>query len=103
MTYVISVVYPTGSKFDKEYYLTKHMPLVQKLWGPAGLKSWRVVQYTNPGAPYAIQAWLEWESAEHAGAGTKSTDGATIFADVPNFSEVAAQVLTGEQVGFASW
>ncbi|GAW14046.1 hypothetical protein ANO14919_034380 [Xylariales sp. No.14919] len=103
MAYIISVVYPAGAKFNKDYYLTTHMPLVQKLWAPVGLKGWRVAEYTNPGAPYAFQAWLEWESDKHADEGVKSAAGATIFADVPNFSDQAAAVLSGQQIGSASW
>ncbi|TGJ88420.1 hypothetical protein E0Z10_g362 [Xylaria hypoxylon] len=79
------------------------MPLVQKLWGSAGLKGWRVAQYTNEGAPYIIQAWLEWESKDHADAGLKSSDGGNIFADVPKFSDASPIVLSGEEVGSATW
>ncbi|RWA11334.1 hypothetical protein EKO27_g3786 [Xylaria grammica] len=85
-----------------DLYLLK-MPLVQKLWAPVGLKSWRVAEYTNTGAPYAFQAWLEWESDKHADEGVNSAAGATIFADVPNFSDQAAAVLSGQQIGSASW
>ncbi|KAK5626309.1 hypothetical protein RRF57_002024 [Xylaria bambusicola] len=51
------------------------MPLVQKLWAPYGLKSWKVAQYDNEGAPYIVQAWLEWESKDHSDRGVASDDG----------------------------
>lgn len=79
------------------------MPLVQKLWGPFGLKSWKVAHYTNPDAPYIVQAWLEWESAEHADRGTSSADGTLVFADVSQFSDKKPTLLAGAQVGSASW
>lgn len=75
------------------------MPLVQKLWGPFGLKSWKVAHYDKPESAFVIQAWLEWESKEHAEKGTTSSDGATIFADVPQFSDKTPTVLDGEVVG----
>ncbi|KAI0186623.1 hypothetical protein EV127DRAFT_438127 [Xylaria flabelliformis] len=103
MTYITSVVYEKGVTFDMDYYLASHMPLVQKLWGPYGLKSWKVVHYTSPDAPYAVQAWLEWESKEAADKGFPSSDGATIFADVSKFSDKPATAITGELVGSASW
>ncbi|KAH8165495.1 hypothetical protein CIB48_g2736 [Xylaria polymorpha] len=78
------------------------MPLVQAKWTSYGLKSWKVVHYTDPEAPYAVHAWLEWESKEHADKGTTSADGATVFADIPNFSDKHPVVLAGEQVGSAS-
>ncbi|KAI0425912.1 hypothetical protein F5Y09DRAFT_320542 [Xylaria sp. FL1042] len=103
MTFIMSVVYPAGTKFDMEYYLATHMPLVQTKWAPHGLKSWKVAQYDNEGAPYIVQAWLEWESQAHSEAGTNSDDGATVFADVPNFSSSKPVVLSGLQVGSAIW
>ncbi|KAI0483505.1 hypothetical protein F4859DRAFT_400775 [Xylaria cf. heliscus] len=103
MTYILSVVYPEGAKFNMDYYLKTHMPLVQKTWAPYGLKSWKVSHYTNPKAPYVVQAWLEWESKEHADKGTASTDGKAVFGDISNFSDKSPAVLSGEQVGSASW
>ncbi|KAI0459082.1 hypothetical protein F5B21DRAFT_457116 [Xylaria acuta] len=103
MTYIFSVVYPQGAKFDMDYYLATHMPLVQKMWAPYGLKSWKVAHYTNPDAPYVVHAWLEWESKEHADKGTASSGGATVFADVSKFSDKSPIPMTGEQVGSASW
>ncbi|KAI1310662.1 hypothetical protein F5Y03DRAFT_392108 [Xylaria venustula] len=99
----MSVVYPAGTKFDMEYYLATHMPLVQKQWAPHGLKSWRIAQYDSEGAPYIVQAWLEWESQAHSEAGAKHDDGAAVFADIPNFSSSHPTLLTGPQTGFASW
>ncbi|KAI1758216.1 hypothetical protein F4782DRAFT_477073 [Xylaria castorea] len=103
MTYILSVVYEKGVTFDIDYYLTKHMPLVQKMWAPYGLKGWKVAQYTSPDAPYAFQAWLEWESKEAADKAVSSSDGATVFADVPKYSDKPAVSMGGEQVGSASW
>ncbi|KAJ8133079.1 hypothetical protein O1611_g539 [Lasiodiplodia mahajangana] len=79
------------------------MPLVQKLWGPYGLKAWKIAQYANADAPYVVQAWLEWESKEHADKGTTSADAATIFGDVPKFSDKKPVLSNGELVGSASW
>ncbi|KAI0514957.1 hypothetical protein F5B22DRAFT_609164 [Xylaria bambusicola] len=103
MPFIASVVYPAGTKFDMEYYLAHHMPLVQKLWAPFGLKSWKVAKYDSEGAPYVVQAWLEWESKEHSNMGVTSDDGKIVFADVEKFSDKAPIMLTGEQVGSASW
>lgn len=41
----VSYYHGEGATFDMNYYLTVHMPLVQKHWGPHGLKSWTVVQF----------------------------------------------------------
>ncbi|KAI0199772.1 hypothetical protein F4808DRAFT_198979 [Astrocystis sublimbata] len=101
MTYIFCVAYAQGCTFDMEYYLAKHMPLVQKEWTSYGLKSWKVAKFTNEESPYAVQAWLEWESKEHADKGIASAGGANVFADVPTFSNVKPVVLSGDEVGSA--
>ncbi|KAI0100292.1 hypothetical protein GGR51DRAFT_533108 [Nemania sp. FL0031] len=105
MTYILSVIYPAGTNFKKEYYLESHMPLVQKLWAPQGLTAWRVAKYAD-GQPYAVQAWLEWESKEKADLATNKDESATaktIFGDVPNFSDQTPVLAGGELAGFTSW
>ncbi|KAK6076609.1 hypothetical protein SCUP515_05438 [Seiridium cupressi] len=52
MSAFITVAYPRPSsgelKFDLNYYLDCHMPLVAKTWGPNGLKSWTVTEHARP-------------------------------------------------------
>lgn len=40
----VSVLYPRSAKFNMEYYLSTHMPLVQKSWASYGLKKYTVTQ-----------------------------------------------------------
>lgn len=79
------------------------MPLVQKLWGPHGLKCWKVANYNSPDAPYSVQAWLEWESKDHFDKGSASKEGAEIFGDVPKFCDDSPVILSGDMVGSASF
>ncbi|KAI2627044.1 hypothetical protein GGS26DRAFT_150218 [Hypomontagnella submonticulosa] len=102
-TFVLSVAYPSGGKFDLDYYLKSHMPLVQAKWAKYGLRSWQVAQYTNPDAPYVVQAWLEFEQPEKVSEATASAEGKEIFADIPNFYDKTAVTLSGPLAGAASW
>lgn len=61
MSSYVTVIYPQGAKFDKDYYKSTHMPLVEKNWKSYGLKSWKVVYFPDD-APYSVQALLEWEN-----------------------------------------
>lgn len=49
-----------------DYYLSTHMPLCGKIWGPHGLQSWQVIQFTtHPDGskpPYKVQAILYWDN-----------------------------------------
>lgn len=40
----VSVLYPRKAKFDMDYYLATHMPLVTKHWTQHGLKKYTVTQ-----------------------------------------------------------
>jgi hypothetical protein len=55
----VTVLYPQGAKFDMDYYMAKHIPLVASKWTKDGLKGWKVLKF-NDDAPYCVQATLEW-------------------------------------------
>lgn len=96
----VTVLYPRkdGAKFDMDYYLATHMPLVSKHWTKYGLKSYSVTQL-SPDAPYSVQAAMEWENIgafQKAGQGPEAKE---IFADVANFSSETPILCAGEVVG----
>jgi len=72
------------------------MPLVQKTWGPFGLKSYKIVQYNSSESPYSVQAWLEWESKEANEKGFASPDSAPVFADIDKFTDKKPVLASGE-------
>lgn len=89
---LISVMYPSdsGTRFDMEYYLKNHMPLVSQRWSPKGLHDYTVLKGVGTpdgGAPaYQVVANLRFESAE-AFKKAASEDGPEIFGDIPNFTD----------------
>ena len=96
---LISVMYPSGAgtRFDMDYYLQKHMPLVSERWSSKGLHGYEVVKgvATPDGKtpPYQVMAFLRFESAD-AFAGAAQADGAEIFGDTPELTatQAAAQL-----------
>lgn len=102
MTVAVTVVYPADCKFDEDYYLKTHMPLVAKKFGPHGLKTWRItrLEHADPSqkAPYKIQADLIFPDA---GAARKAfeVEGKEVFGDIPNFTDGAATLMIGEIIG----
>lgn len=97
----VSVMYPAGadSRFDMDYYLGTHIPLVRRTLG-AALKGVAVEQGLGggePGSPptYAAVGHLLFDSVEafqeafapHAG---------TITGDVPNYTNVEPTLQISE-------
>jgi uncharacterized protein (TIGR02118 family) len=101
---VISVTYPAtnGSRFDLDYYTTKHLPLLQSLWGDFGLVSTTVLKGigTPDGRPvvYRMIALLTFESADHFQRAAQQ-HGKEVMADIKNFTNIKPVVQINEQIG----
>lgn len=94
-----TVLYPIDHKFDLDYYLNTHMPLVAKTWTPEGLTSWKVLQFKAPGSIYQIQCTLEFTSAEAVQGAMASAGAPQIMGDIPNFTDAQPVIVAGEVVG----
>lgn len=98
MPTTVTILYPQGGKFNMDYYLSSHMPLVGKGWKSYGLTSWTVLEFPSE-AQFTVQATLEFESLESfqkAGAGSEAQE---IFGDIKNFSDKDPVILVGEVKG----
>ena len=89
----VSVMYPNGSgaKFDMNYYLASHMPMVKQKIG-AALKGMAVEEGlggAQPGttATYLAMGHLLFESVDAYGAAF-TAHAASIMADIPNYTNV---------------
>ena len=92
---MVLVMYPAGGRFDMDYYLGHHMPLVRERWSSLGLHEARIVKgvATPDGGtpPFQVMALLTWESQD-AFAKAAAAHGPEIFGDIPNFTDRQAQV-----------
>lgn len=105
MSITITVLYPNtrGSRFDLDYYLKTHIPLVEKNWGGKGLTSTKLLKGAgtpdpNTPAPYQVIAILAFESLAAFQAAAKQT-GATVVGDIPNFTDVTPIIQINEDLG----
>jgi uncharacterized protein (TIGR02118 family) len=99
---IVSVIYPKSetSTFDHDYYLTKHMPLVDRLWGAHGLVNAKVMRGTGSlgGAPpYELITLLEFPTQEDwlKAAGAHADE---IMEDVPRFTNIRPIIQFNEVV-----
>ena len=79
-----------------------HMPLVGERFKPFGLKQWRVVRSAGTlegsAAAFTIAAILEFDAPDQFRAAT-AAEGATVFGDVPNFTDIKPVLMISELVG----
>lgn len=101
----VTVLYPASTKFDMDYYLKTHMPLVSERWGSFGLKAWYVSDLRGvPDQLYSVQATLVWDAPEGGLEGFKKAGeahGPEVMGDVKNFSTEAPIIVSGGVV--AQW
>lgn len=106
----IVVAYPskhpeTGEplKFDMSYYLSVHLPMIEKAWGPYGMRSWRLNEFQNPcplsgqTPPYLVQATCYFDTVENFKL-ARDNGGEETKADVYNFSNVFPTIWVGNEV-----
>jgi uncharacterized protein (TIGR02118 family) len=97
----VSVFYPNteGSRFDLDYYVNSHMPMVQSELGTAltGMGIDAGIAGGAPGekAPYSAVGHLMFESVGdfQKSFGPKA---ATIMGDIPNYTDVAPVIQISE-------
>jgi len=98
----VTVSYPNtpGARFDLDYYLAKHMPMVDEKMKPHGIRSWSVTKGIGGGAPgsaaaFLMTATMDFDSIEQFQAGM-AAHGAAIMADVRNYTDIAPQIQIDE-------
>jgi len=97
----ISVYYPnsSGVKFDMNYYVNRHLPMVQKKVGPAlkAVGAEQGVAGAAPGspAPYVAVGHLMFDSVE-AFQSAFAPHAEAIMADVANYTNVQPIIQIAE-------
>jgi len=100
---IVSVMYQVGpkQKFDLGYYMKTHIPMVESLFGPIGLKGAQVLQGIGSpsGGPatYHVIALLDFESVD-AFKGALDAHGAAVMGDIPNFTDAQPAIQFNNRV-----
>lgn len=97
--FIVSVMYPSGFRFDGAYYGTTHAQLVNDRWKPFGLRDLQVLRGqsgpdgSNPTYTVVANLMFDTRAAFEAAA---SEHAAEIFADIPNFTDATPIVQLSE-------
>ena len=98
----VSVLYPNedGKKFDFDYCVNKHLPMLQRLLGPMGLQKSEAekgVSSADPNqpAPFVVTFHLLFETTDQVHAAF-STHGREIMGDIKNYTDIQPTFQIGE-------
>ena len=99
---IVSVIYQLapGQKFNLDYYMKTHIPMVGSLLGPCGLKSTQVLHgIGSPSGTAAAEVigLLEFDSLEVFGAAMEK-HGAAVLGDIPNFTDSQPSIQFNEKL-----
>jgi uncharacterized protein (TIGR02118 family) len=98
---ILTVMYPKSeqSRFDFDYYLQKHIPLVKARLEKFGLEDLQLMRGTGTldgGAPaFEVVAQLAFSSSENL-RDSLSNHGEEIIADISNFTNVNPAIQINE-------
>lgn len=99
--FIVVVIYPRTqtSSFNLDHYLSSHVPLTKKIWGPYGLV-FRSTSDLDADSGYHISAVLEWETKDGFDKAQKDPRSAEIYDDVKSgsFTDSAPVFLMGKNV-----
>ncbi|MEO8715077.1 MAG: EthD family reductase [Acetobacteraceae bacterium] len=99
---IVSVLYPAGgTRFDLDYYMKKHIPLVKSRWEPLGLKKSEVLRCVgapNGAGPYQLIALLTFGSMADFQNAAKQ-HGKEVLGDIPAFTDVEPVMQFNETLG----
>jgi len=96
MPAVVTLLYPAVA-FDWDYYINKHMTLVQTQLSSKGLQKWEVIKL-DPSSGNCCQCMLYFEKQEQFTDAMKE-HGIELMADKANYTEGNATVAMGVVVG----
>ena len=93
--YRLSAIYPQteSSTFDMDYYKNEHIPLVEELFAPLSIEVNEGVSGTEEGSPppYAVMTDITFATLEDL-QNAVVMHGAEVIGDIPNFTDVEAQL-----------
>ncbi|CAN5369413.1 EthD family reductase [soil metagenome] len=88
-TFVVTYPVNDGTKFDRDYYIANHMPMVLEKWTKYGLSKATALLPDEPTPAYLAVALLEFKDGAALDRCLASPEAAEIFGDVPAFTDIA--------------
>lgn len=86
----IAVIYPRhdGYSFDREYYVSGHIPLVERTWNGFGLTGTELLWPATDDQPNVLVTLLRFSSQAAIDAALGSPGTGAVMADVARFTDI---------------
>lgn len=95
-TLIVSYPLAEGSTFDRDYYLSTHIPLARSAWGEFGLQSAEVLFPSAGPQPLAGVAILRFSDQAGIDAALSSATTLEVIGDVANFTNIAPMIFRAD-------
>ena len=83
----------SSTRFDRQYYVQKHLPLVTAAWAPHGLVSIAAFFPTGTGEGTIAVCVCEFRDDEAISASLHAPGTKAVMQDVPNFTDAEPKQL----------
>ena len=95
-----------GARFDMDYYMTTHMPMVERLMRPKGMLGWSVDTGVEGILPamlpdFQAQAQMIFENLSDFQAAL-AAESAALLADIPKFTDIQPRIQVSS-IAAAQW
>ncbi|PXA87574.1 EthD family reductase [Nostoc sp. 3335mG] len=93
---LLFVAYPAGEgkRFDRDYYVATHLPLVEQAWGAFGLTSAQGF-FPREGGSHEAVAVLTFSDEGAIGAALGSDATPSVLGDLANFTDIEPVLQRG--------
>jgi uncharacterized protein (TIGR02118 family) len=88
ITIFVTYTGDAATRFDRDYYVGVHLPLVLQAWGPYGLESANAFFPTSREAGAIAVAVCEFQNEAAMNTAFESSQTARVMADVKKFTDV---------------
>ncbi|MBV7586222.1 EthD family reductase [Pseudomonas sp. PDM33] len=92
-TLIVSYPVVEGATFDRDYYISRHIPLAQSAWGEFGLQSAEILFPAAGPQPLAGMVIMRFANQSDIDAALASPKTAEVVGDVPNFTNLTPQIF----------
>ena len=81
------------TRFDRQYYVEKHLPLVTSAWGPLGMQSIAAFFPAGTGEGTIAVCVCQFRDGEAISAALKAPETRAVMEDVPHFTDAKPKQL----------